>query len=109
MQSQNYCKAKGVPNYKQNAKHYIEIMKKVLCYMACGLTLPFLLDRLSSRVSKEKEFRFKIKYFRLTIKKGFFTTTKIWEMREKPLTEEELESFFKSKNNQDSDEYQKKT
>lgn len=44
--------------------------------------------------TEQKEFRLKIKFFKLTIKEGFFWNTPIWEIREKPLSDEELENFF---------------
>jgi hypothetical protein len=44
---------------------------------------------------EEKEFRSKIKFFKLTIKKGFFGSRQIWEMRDKPLSDQELDDFFK--------------
>lgn len=45
---------------------------------------------------EEKELRLKIKFFKLTIKSGFFCNTKIWELRDKPLSDKELNDFFKN-------------
>ncbi|WP_166919852.1 hypothetical protein [Flavobacterium poyangense] len=48
---------------------------------------------------EDKEFRLKVKFFKVTIKKGFFGSIQIWEMRDKPLSDEDLESFFTSTSN----------
>ncbi|RUT67757.1 hypothetical protein D0817_24655 [Flavobacterium cupreum] len=45
--------------------------------------------------TEEKEFRLKIRFFKLTIKEGFFWNTQIWEIREKPLSDEQMENLFK--------------
>ena len=42
---------------------------------------------------KEKIIMKQIKYFKPTIKHGFWGKTITWEMREKPLTDKELEDL----------------
>ena len=46
-----------------------------------------------------QKLRLKVKFFRLTIKSGFLYDTHIWQMRDKPLTEDEVDSFFHTKKN----------
>lgn len=45
---------------------------------------------------EEKELRLKVKFFKLIIKSGFFCNTKIWELRDKPLSDKELNDFFEN-------------
>lgn len=49
-----------------------------------------------NRKEEEKERR-KIKFFKPTITEGFFSNKVKWEMRDAPLTDEQVNEFFKDR------------
>lgn len=66
---------------------------KLLLFIVAPIAILMVSKVIKERASREKSLRNKIKYMKPSIKEGFFGNTVTWEMRDKPLTKEELKSF----------------
>lgn len=76
--------------------------KKIMLFIALGLggiLTMVILRRINDRRTEEKRMREKIRYFKPTITEGVLSNRTSWEMRDAPLTDEQLDSFMKSQKN----------
>ena len=70
-----------------------EKLRVIRFYALIGVLGGFLiliLRYISNRVSERQQLKNKIKHFKPTIHEGVFLTTMSWELRDKPLSEQEL-------------------
>lgn len=73
--------------------------KKIMLFIALGLggiLTMVILRRINDKRTEETRLKEKIRHFKPTVNESMFNKSISWEMREKPLTNEELDAFFKS-------------
>ena len=90
---------------KDSPKSYFNSMprwKNRLLYFIMGLggiLTIVILRKINDNKSEKKKLREKVRYFKPTLVEGFWSKEIRWEMRDKPLTDDELDAFEESHKN----------
>lgn len=71
----------------------VDVLRKILFYLFLIMVALFFVGVLEKRNRKEKKIRTKLKYFTPSIKEGFFGNTVTWKLRDKSLTDEQLDNL----------------
>lgn len=61
-----------------------------------GVFFIHLVRKIGDEKQRQKEARNKLKYFKPIIEEGLFFNKTTWAMRDKPLSEEQLDDFIKN-------------
>jgi hypothetical protein len=69
-------------------------LKKVMGIIVIGLFAFFLMKMVKDK-KKINQHKNKIKYFNPSIEEGIFSNKITWTMRDKPLTDEQVNDFYK--------------
>lgn len=90
----NESEGQGESAYEKMSK-----WKKTLLFIILGLggilTIS-IMRRMSAKESEKKKLRERVRYFKPTITETALSKSISWEMRDKPLTDEQLDGFMKS-------------
>lgn len=90
----DFQKIKGIKVKKKLKDRIIKFILNLVVF-SFGIAFKVILDKSKVHNENKKLLRDKLKYFIPFINKGIFRSRVSWQMREKPLTDEELDVYMK--------------